>query len=119
MATIRKQILLSEAQNERLRRLRLATGVSESEIVRRALEAYEPSAGQSADADDEIREALTALVEQNAKTARALEEAEAEIAATERYLSELRAERSRGRSAEPAPRQSAKSRRRKAAGGGR
>jgi len=119
MATIRKQILLSEEQNERLRKLRAATGVSESEIVRRALEAYDPRGGAGADAEDEVREALAALVEQNAKTARALESAEAEIAATERFLRELRAERSRGQGAEAAPARSAKPRRRKAAGGGR
>ncbi len=119
MATIRKQILLSEAQNERLRKLRAVTGVSESEIVRRALEAYDPRGGAGTD-DDEIREALEALVEQNAKTARALESAEAEIAATERYLQALRAERTGGQGAEPAPaRRSAKPRRRNAAGGGR
>ncbi|HEX6994393.1 MAG TPA: ribbon-helix-helix protein, CopG family [Gammaproteobacteria bacterium] len=125
MATIRKQILLSEAQNERLRKLRAATGVSESEIVRRALEAYDPRGGADADADDEIREALAALVEQNAKTARALESAEAEIAATERYLRELRAERTgeHGTDARaelaPARARSAKPRRRNAAGGSR
>lgn len=93
MATVRKQILLSEAQNERLRKLRAATGVSESEIVRRALEAYDPGGGAGAEAGEEIRDALASLVEQNAKTARALETAEAEIAATEEYLRALRAQR--------------------------
>jgi|SRR5690606_31499760 len=125
MATVRKQILLSEAQNERLRKLRVATGISESELVRRALEAYDPEGAASAVADEEMREALEALVEQNAKTARALDTAEAEIAATEQYLRELRAKRTGER---PAPKRTkrpaasarpAKPRQRKAAGGGR
>src|SRR5690606_1192720 len=123
MATIRKQILLSESQNERLRKLREATGVSESEIVRRALEAYDPAGGPGIEADEEMRDALAALVEQSEKTARASDAAEAEIAATEECLSELRAKRGAG--AQTAKRgkrsaaRAARSRERKAAGAGR
>lgn len=123
MVTVRKQILLSAAQNERLRKLKEATGISESEIVRRALEAYDPNGGGSTEIDNEVRETLAALVEQNTKAAQALETAEAEITATEKYLRQLRTER--GAAARPeakrgrrtrnsAPR---KSRPRKAAGG--
>lgn len=125
MATVRKQILLSEAQNERLRKLRAATGISESELVRRALEAYDPEGARNAAADEEMREALEALVEQNAKTAQALDTAEAEIAATEQYLRELRAQRTGERTAPRRTKRAAasartpKPRRRKAAGGGR
>jgi len=123
LATVRKQILLSEAQNERLRQLRAETGVSESEIVRRALEAYDPGGGAGAEAGEEIRDALAALVEQNAKTARALETAEAEVAATEEYLRELRAQRTGEaeglqKSARAAA-GSAQRRQRRATGGGR
>src|SRR5690606_26096038 len=71
MSSVRKLILLSESQNERLRKLRAATGISESEIIRRALDAYDPSGGAGDAANDELRDALAALVEQNAKTARA------------------------------------------------
>ena len=93
MAVVRKQILLEAAQNERLQKLRRATGSSESEIVRRALEAYDPEDGKGLVENAELRELLDALVEQNAKTAKALDEAEAEIAATQRFFAELRSKR--------------------------
>ncbi len=125
MSTVRKQILLSESQNERLRKLRAATGISESEIIRRALDAYDPSGGAGDAANDELRDALAALVEQNAKTARALDTAEAEIEATEAFLRDLRAKRTgkpaggkRSKRASASTRR-AKPRRRKAAAGSR
>lgn len=93
VAAVRKQILLDTAQNKRLKRLRAATGISESEIVRRALAAYDPEDARGLEADPEIAELLAALVAQNAKTAQALELAESEIAATEGYLARARAER--------------------------
>jgi hypothetical protein len=93
MATVRKQILLDAEQNKRLRQLRATTGVSESEIVRRALEAYDPENAQGLASSEEVRELLDALVAQNAKTADVLSLAEAEIAATEHYLAELRGQR--------------------------
>lgn len=93
MAVVRKQILLDAAENKRLKRLRAATGISESEIVRRALAAYDPENASGLEADPEIAELLAALVAQNAKTAQALEHAESEVAATEGYLAQLRAER--------------------------
>jgi hypothetical protein len=93
MATVRKQILLDAEQNKRLRHLRATTGVSESEIVRRALEAYDPENAQGLASSEEVRELLDALVVQNAKTAEVLSRAEAEIAETERYLAKLREQR--------------------------
>lgn len=94
MAVVRKQILLNAAQNKRLQRLRAATGISESEIVRRALDAYDPDkAAASIEGNDDVRELLDELVAQNGKTADALQLAETEIAATEAFLRELKAER--------------------------
>lgn len=93
MATVRKQILLDAEQNKRLRQLRTMTGVSESEIVRRALEAYDPQNAEGVASNEEVRELLEALVAQNAKTAESLALAESEIAETERYLAGLREQR--------------------------
>lgn len=124
MSTVRKQILLSEAQNERLRKLRAATGISESEIIRRALDSYDPSGGAGEASNEEMRDALAALVEQNAKTAHALDEAEKEIETTEAFLRDLRAKRTGKPAAKRSKRASAstrraKPRRRKAAAGSR
>ena len=86
MAVVRKQILLDPAQSKRLQKLRAATGMSESEIVRRSLDAYDPERTDSLEHNEEVRDLLDSLVEQNAKTVQAPELADAEIAATERYL---------------------------------
>ncbi|HEX6998987.1 MAG TPA: hypothetical protein VF322_12670 [Gammaproteobacteria bacterium] len=100
MTVVRKQILLGPAHNERLQRLRAVTGMSESEIVRRSLEAYDPEGAAGLEDNAEVRELLESLMAQNARTAEALQQAEAEIEATERYLAALRAERG-GAAAKP------------------
>jgi len=113
MAAVRKQILLDPVQNKRLQKLRAATGMSESEIVRRSLDAYDPERTGGLEDNTEVRELLDVLVEQNSKTTRALELAEAEIAATERYLRDLRAERDKAsRGNGRAPRKAARAARR-------
>jgi hypothetical protein len=94
VAVIRKQILLEANQNKRLKKLRAVTGLSESELIRRAVDAYDPENASALETNAEVRELLETLVEQNAKTAKALERADGEIAATERYLAKLRAARS-------------------------
>jgi hypothetical protein len=96
VAVVRKQILLDAAQNKRLRRLRAETGISESEIVRRALDAYDPRGGSDLQSED-VRELLEALIAQNAKTEHALRLAESEITATERYFKKQRRPRKKSR----------------------
>ena len=84
---IRKQILLEPHHNQRLKGLRSETGMSESEIMRRALEAFDPAgAPRSAPARAVSADLVGALARQNHRTSDALHRAAQELDRTLRGL---------------------------------
>ncbi len=84
---IRKQILLEPHHNQRLKALRSDTGMSESEIMRRALEAFDPAgAPRATSARTVSTDLIGALARQNHRTSDALHRAARELDRTLRGL---------------------------------
>ena len=89
---IRKQILLEPHHNQRLKALRSDTGMSESEIMRRALDAFDPSGAPRAAPSREVSADLVgALARQNHRTSEALHCAARELDRTLRGLARFEA----------------------------
>ena len=84
---IRKQILLEPHHNKRLKSLRADTGMSESEIMRRALEAFDPTSAPRPSAQAPGADLVEALALQNHRTGDALARAARELDRTLRGLS--------------------------------
>lgn len=95
MAVVRKQILLDTAQNKRLKKLRVQTGRSESEIIRRALDVYNANGNTELEDSAELSELTKALKAQNSKTKATLVAAEREVKETLNYFAAMRTERER------------------------
>lgn len=82
---VRMNILLDDKHKKRLKKLATQINDSESAVIRRALEAFDPAGEQQA---EEIGLLLQALKDANQKAHAALARAENEIAQTLAYYGE-------------------------------